>query len=170
MLPNEGCGACQLGERARAGPHRAAERASLNAPASRLGSLGRLDRSPGTPGPLAWAAWGARRGRPGRRSRPKRSPDRLRDAVFDVPCPGWLDLAANDSPNDSHNETISNKKNDWPIDAASIVHTASLCCYRLPHASNLVYIYIYKYTHTHTHIYIYIYIYICIFACMYVFM
>ena len=49
----------------------------------------RLGRLPGPPGPLgppeplACVARGGRRGRLGRRSRPKRSPDWLRDTVFD---------------------------------------------------------------------------------------
>ena len=49
----------ELGERARAEPLLAADRASLNAQASRLGRQGRLGRSPGPPGPLVQAAWGA---------------------------------------------------------------------------------------------------------------
>ena len=56
ILPNEGC---ELNECARAGPLVAADRASLNAPASRLGRLGRLGRSPGPPRLLARGAWDA---------------------------------------------------------------------------------------------------------------
>ena len=60
MLPNGACRAeTGWASAPDAGPLVAADRASLNAQASRLGRLGRLGRSPGPPGPLAQTAWDA---------------------------------------------------------------------------------------------------------------
>ena len=85
-------------------------------PGRLCGLSGRSRGAPGTPR-VAPETFLRRSGDPFRAllgvpGRPESVPGTILDRFYmALPRPGWLNLAANDSPNDSHNEMIS-KKND----------------------------------------------------------